>query len=196
MHAVPRVTRRVRPATKDRNTMASIRGFEIRLSPVKTASKSSEASAASHIATRSLGFPAPITTPRFGTLRPNRTAIGSVRLPAVGARLAVIAAAGEALSDPCLCRSQPGAGDEVGGARDVVHPDLVAELDRRGLAAVLPADPDLEVGAAAAAAVDPQRDQLAHALLIQDRERVGGHEPHVEVPRQELRDVVPAVAER
>ena len=46
--------------------MASSRGFEIRLSPVKTASKSSEASAASHIATRSFGFPAPMTTPAVG----------------------------------------------------------------------------------------------------------------------------------
>ena len=77
MQAVPRVTRRVRPATSERNTMASTRGFEIRLSPVKTASKSSEASAASHIATRSFGFPAPMTTPRFGTLRPKRTVIRS-----------------------------------------------------------------------------------------------------------------------
>ena len=76
MHAVPRVTRRVRPATSDRNTIASSRGFEIRLSPVKTASKSSEASAASHIATRSFGFPAPMTTPRLGTLRPKRTVTG------------------------------------------------------------------------------------------------------------------------
>src|SRR5262245_46072024 len=198
MQAVPSATRRVRPATSERKTMASTRGFETRLSPVKTASKSSEASAASHIATRSFGLPAPMTTPRFGTLRPKRTGIGWARpgVPAGSPGLAIVGAAGEALPDPRLRRGQPGSRYEVGGAGDVVHADLVTELDRRRLAAVLPADPDLEVGTPATAAVDPERDQLAHALLIEDRERVRRHKPHVEVLRQELRDVVPAVAER
>jgi len=62
--------------------MASIRGLEIRLSPVKTASKSSERSAASHMATRSRGSPAPITTPRLGTLRPTRIDIADASVAA------------------------------------------------------------------------------------------------------------------
>ena len=53
---------------------------------MKTASKSSEASAASHIATRSFGFPAPMTTPRLGTLRPKRTVTGGALRRAIRAR--------------------------------------------------------------------------------------------------------------
>ena len=45
-----------------------------------------------------------------------------------------------------LCCRQTSHWDPEGGAADVVHADLVAELDGVRLAAVLAADADLEIG--------------------------------------------------
>src|SRR4030095_3247054 len=98
------------------------------------------------------------------------------------------------LFDSRLRPREAGARDEIRRARDVAHLHAVAELHRGRLATVLAADPDLQIRSATAAPLDADLDQLADALLVQDRERIVRHQTHVQVPRQELRDVVPAVA--
>src|SRR5262249_61205566 len=100
----------------------------------------------------------------------------------------MIAAAGEALFDARLGGGESCAGDEERRARDVVHPHLVAELDRRGLTTVLAADPHLEVGPPATPTVDAELDQLPHALLAEHPERIGRHEPPVQGLREKLCD--------
>src|SRR5262249_36460133 len=99
-------------------------------------------------------------TARPGGFRSSFTPSGSRADPAPAATLrpalASIAAAGEALLDARLGRGEPCAGDEEWRARDVIHPDLVAELDRRGLAAMLATDPNLQVRPPTSAAVDTE----------------------------------------
>jgi len=59
---------------------------------------------------------------------------------------------------------------------------------------VLTADPDLQIRPAAAPALDPDLHHLADAFLVEDRKGIVRHQADVEVLRQELGDVVPAVA--
>jgi hypothetical protein len=73
---------------------------------------------------------------------------------------------------------------------------MVAEVDRRRVAAVIAADAHLEVGARRAAALDSHLDQLADALLVDRLERVFGDDLLVDVVGQEPADVVARVAER
>src|SRR5215468_10548974 len=58
-------------------------------------------------------------------------------------------------------------------ARHVIERDLVAEGDRRRVAAVLAADADLEPIARLAPALDPDPHQLADAFAVDRHERVG-----------------------
>jgi glyoxylate carboligase len=51
-------------------------------------------------------------------------------------------------------------------------PDAVAELHRAGLAAVLAADADFQIGARLAAQLRGHLDQLADAFLIEHGERI------------------------
>src|SRR5216110_421921 len=57
-------------------------------------------------------------------------------------------------------------------AGDVVHAHVVTELHRRGLAAVLPADADLELAPGSPTEPDRQLDELADALLVEHLKRV------------------------
>src|ERR1019366_5624905 len=68
---------------------------------------------------------------------------------------------------------QTGYRHTIGRAGNVVHPDLVAELDGARFAAVLAADPDFEIFAGSAAQLGRHLDELADAFLIEHRERVG-----------------------
>src|SRR5207247_11252759 len=82
-----------------------------------------------------------------------------------------------AVNDPLLLerglrRREPGDGNAERGAGHVVHPRVVAELDRAGLAAVLAADADLEVAARPPAQAHGGLDQLADAFLVEDLEGV------------------------
>ena len=61
-------------------------------------------------------------------------------------------------------RRQPGDRDAERRARHVVQADLVEELDRGGVTAVLPAHPGLQGGLGGAALLDADGDQLAHAV--------------------------------
>src|SRR5712691_10744219 len=71
-----------------------------------------------------------------------------------------------------LGRGETGDGHAERRAGHVVHAHAVTELHRRRLAAMLPADADLELGPRSPAELDRQLDELADALLIEHLERV------------------------
>src|SRR5581483_3665594 len=62
---------------------------------------------------------------------------------------------------------------------------VVAERDRGRIAAVLAADPDLEVRIRGAATVDRGTDQLADARDVERCERIRAKDPVLQVVRQE-----------
>ena len=86
--------------------------------------------------------------------------------------------------------------DSEGGAADVVQAHLVEEGHRRGVAAVLAADADLQVGLHGAAALHGQVHQGADACFIQRHEGVRRVDAALQVGRQEAAGVVPRQAER
>src|SRR5439155_123235 len=72
----------------------------------------------------------------------------------------------------------------------------MAELDRRRIAAVLPADADLETVARLAAALDGDAHHRADAVAVEHLERVGRDDLLLDVAREEaLLRVVPRDAE-
>src|SRR4029077_8948062 len=71
-----------------------------------------------------------------------------------------------------LGRGETGDGHTERRAGHVVHAHAVAELHRGRLAAVLPADADLQLGPRSPAELDRQLDELADAFLIEHLERV------------------------
>src|SRR5699024_3939160 len=81
---------------------------------------------------------------------------------------------------------QTGDGHTEGRAADVVQADVVAELDRRGVAAVLAADAQTQVGTGGAAVGGSHLDQAADADLIQVLERIALVDLAVVVGAQEL----------
>ena len=85
-----------------------------------------------------------------------------------------------------LRRRQPGERDAVGRARDVVEPEPVAEGDRARLAAVLPADPELDPGLRPPAALDRDPHEIPHSVLVQHLERVPLEDAVLEVEGEEL----------
>src|SRR5690242_7438697 len=72
----------------------------------------------------------------------------------------------------CLRRCEAGDGDAIRRHADVVQADLLEEVDRRRIAAVLAADAELQVRARAAALLDRDVDQLADADRVERLERV------------------------
>ena len=74
--------------------------------------------------------------------------------------------------DSSLRSGEAGNGHTEGRAADVVQTDVVAELNARGIAAVLTADAQAQIGAGLTAIVCGHLDQLAHADLIQVLERI------------------------
>src|SRR2546426_9044112 len=70
-----------------------------------------------------------------------------------------------------LSCGEAGDGHAERRAGHVVHAHAVTEFHRRGLATMLPADADLELGPRSPAELDRQLDELANALLIEDLER-------------------------
>ena len=71
-----------------------------------------------------------------------------------------------------LRRRQPGDRHSKRRARDIVEPELVAERDRGRIAAVLAADPELEVRPRLASAIDADAHELADAIAIDRHERI------------------------
>src|SRR6266513_5576041 len=94
-----------------------------------------------------------------------------------------------------LGRGETGDGHAERRAGHVVHAHTVTELYRRRLAAMLPADADLELGPRAPAQLDGQLDELADALLIEHLERVVPQDAVLHVERQEPAGVVARQAE-
>src|SRR5215470_10915883 len=92
--------------------------------------------------------------------------------------------------DRRLRRRKPGDRHAVGRAGDVVEPDLLAELDRGGVAAMLAADAELQLLAGAAAALGGDADELANAVGVDRDERVLLEDALLLVGRQETRRVV------
>ena len=74
--------------------------------------------------------------------------------------------------DGSLSGSQAGDGHAEGGAGDIVQAHIVAELHGGGVAAVLAADAQLQVGAGLAAQLAGHFHQTAHAGLIQTGEGI------------------------
>ena len=62
----------------------------------------------------------------------------------------------------------------------------MAEAHRRGVAAVLTADPDRQPGVGSPTSLDGDPHQLADALLVEGRERIVGQNAVLEVAREEL----------
>src|SRR5581483_9299972 len=85
-----------------------------------------------------------------------------------------------------LRRREPCERDAVRRAADVVEPEPVAELDRAWLAAVLAADPDLELRLRSAPALDADAHQVADAFLVERLERVRLEHAVLEIEGQEL----------
>src|SRR5690606_2852389 len=81
-------------------------------------------------------------------------------------------------------------------AADVIQPNLVAELDRLGIATMLAANAALELLLDATSLLDSHLDQLANAVDVDRLERVDLQDVVPEVIGQERVDVVTAVPER
>ena len=80
---------------------------------------------------------------------------------------------------------QPGDRDAERRAGDVVQADPVEEVHRVGVAAVLAADADLEVGPGRPAALGADPDQLADALDVEGLERGDPEDAHLQVGGEE-----------
>src|SRR6266542_4434460 len=74
----------------------------------------------------------------------------------------------------------------------VIQPDLVAEDHLFGVAAVLAADADLQIGARRASVLDADFEELPHAFLIERLKRVVGEDLLLDVEGQEAARIVAA----
>ena len=97
--------------------------------------------------------------------------------------------------DSGLSSSQTGDGHTEGRAGHVVQANTVAELDGGGIAAVLTADTQLQVGASAAAQLSGHLDQLTNTVLVQAGEGIALIDLAGVVGIQELAGVVTGEAE-
>src|SRR6266545_1270596 len=122
--------------------------------------------------------------------------VGTGMYTPVNSAMSLSSGAAPGLLELGLCRRKPGDGNHERGAGDIRHADPVAELHRGRLAAVLAADADLEMGPDLPAPLDADLHHLADPLLVEHGERVGRQQLLVEVEREELADVVAAVAKR
>src|SRR5882757_9597314 len=98
------------------------------------------------------------------------------------------------LAERRLRRSQPRDRHAIGRARDVIEPDLVTERDGSRIAAVLAANPDLEIGTRLAAARNADLDEFADAVAIDRDERIDFENALGDVGAEEARSVVAADA--
>ena len=155
-----------------------------------------------------------------GALRGGATGRGRASSPACGPPASPwpaspSSAPGHRLRRPCARRASPSAwrrpsasfraacaaasramGSRYGRAGDVVEADLVAELDRARVAAVLAADAELEVGPRGAPLLDGDLHQRAHAVAVDGDERVDRRRcPARRSVREHRRHVVAGEAE-
>src|SRR5580704_5113978 len=100
------------------------------------------------------------------------------------------------LAERRLGGSQAGDRHAERRAGDVVETDLVAERDRGGVAAVLAANAELDVGPHLAAALDRDAHQFADTLAIESDERIDREDTLGRVDAEEARSIVAGNAER
>src|SRR5436309_7358707 len=81
--------------------------------------------------------------------------------------------------------SEAGDGDAEGRAGNVVEADLLAELDRGRVAAVLAANAELQRWAGLAPAIGGKADKLADALAVEGDERVAGEDAALGIGAEE-----------
>src|SRR5579862_2572701 len=93
-------------------------------------------------------------------------------------------------TDRCLCRRQPCNWHAIRRARNVIHADAIAELDRIRIAAMFAADPDLKIRLGLAAQFHGLLDNDAHAFLVDGLERIGFKDLQLFVFLGKLRVVV------
>src|SRR5438128_178243 len=86
--------------------------------------------------------------------------------------------------DDRLRGGEPGDRDAERRARDVIQPDPIAEGDRRWLATVLAADPNLHVRFGLPPEVGAHCDELADAMLVEDLERISREDAAVDIEGQ------------
>src|SRR5215210_6939849 len=102
----------------------------------------------------------------------------------------ILSAAGDAIEGllprECrLCGSDPGDRHAVGRAAHVVEPGHLEVSDRVGVAAVLAADPELELGLGLAADPGGQPHQPAHSEPVDRLERTAVEDPALHVAVEE-----------
>src|SRR5439155_6343328 len=89
-----------------------------------------------------------------------------------------------------LRRGEPCDRHAIGRARDVVEPDLVAERHRCGIAAMLAANADLEIGPRLAAADDTDLHEFTDTVAIDRDERIDLEDSLCDIGAKEARGVV------
>ena len=97
--------------------------------------------------------------------------------------------------DRSLCGGEAGDGHAERAAGDIVQADLVAELDGHGVAAVLAADAEVNVGVGLATELCSHSNELADADLVKAGEGIALVDLLVVVRAEELAGVVTAEAE-
>ena len=100
--------------------------------------------------------------------------------------VAATPAAGSALLESGLSGGKAGNGHAQGRAGDVVEANLVEEGDRVGVATVLTADAEANVGADLAAKLDSKLHQLANTLAVKLLKGVAGQNTALDVLGHEL----------
>src|SRR5205814_7134636 len=90
-----------------------------------------------------------------------------------------------------LRRGEPGDRNAERRARHVIHAGVVAELHRARLAAVLAANPDLQIGASAPAQPHRDLDELADPFLVEHLEGVLVQDTVLDIEGEEPAGVVP-----
>ena len=93
-----------------------------------------------------------------------------------------------------LSRSQAGDGHAVGGAGDVVEPDLVAEGHTGGIAAVLAANAELDPIARRSPTLDGKLHELTNAIDIEADEGIAGEDALLDISGEEASGIVAAHA--
>src|SRR5438105_10257058 len=86
--------------------------------------------------------------------------------------------------------------DAVGGARDVIQADRMAELHGARLTAMFTADADLQLGADAPTGRYGNANQLPNTVLIQHLKGIVGNYTTFDIIRKEPTGIVSAEAER
>src|SRR5262249_20344082 len=84
----------------------------------------------------------------------------------------------------------------IRGTAHIVESDLITELDRGRIAAVLAADSDFEVRPRGPALFEAHLDEDAHTIAIQLLERIGFQDPFRHVIHNDLAGIIAGETER